>query len=96
MSSFTVDIPAYSFITETVTGYFRFYKCVTRGESDKEISWWKATELRQVMLCTGTYIFLNIMSRDVYVHFLAFTYFMKSVTQKLTSFIANNFSNFYG
>ncbi|KAG8225186.1 hypothetical protein J437_LFUL001313 [Ladona fulva] len=78
-----------------------------KSRSVREVKRWKATELRQVMLYTRPYVFKDIVSDDVYVHFLSFHYAMRCyvgvryghrrrAAQKLMHYFASNFKNLYG
>ncbi|XP_046406921.1 uncharacterized protein LOC124171705 isoform X1 [Ischnura elegans] len=73
----------------------------------RELSRWKATELRQIMLYTGPYVFHKIVATDVFVHFLCFHYAMRCYVsdtycqqrkraRNLMAYFVENFSKLYG
>ncbi|KAG8235656.1 hypothetical protein J437_LFUL016028 [Ladona fulva] len=73
-------------ITEESIGEHLPMEFARKQRTVKDLKRWKATEFRQFLLYTGTFVQRKIVSEDVYVHFLCFNFAMR----------CSNFKNVYG
>lgn len=57
-----------------------------------EFNTFKSTELRQIMLYTGPYLFKNIICLPAYKNFMIFNIFMRILTCSKTVYSQNNYA----
>jgi len=51
-----------------------------------ELDYWKATEFRQFLLYTGPIVLLNVLSKDMYTHFLSLSVAMSILLNENDTF----------